>query len=268
MTIAAAEGTLVALSDDGVLEITLNRPEHGNSIRAETVPEFVRMLQAVAMEPAVHCVVLQGAGKHFNTGGDLQAYSKELAGGPESLQRSFQDRLENAGNLVKALLAIDRPVIARCRGVVAGAGLMFALCADWVIADDTAQFMFSHRRVGLSPDGGVSYLLPKVVGARKAAQLILGGALVGAEEGLSLGLVTQLVAGDQLDETVAKLAGGLARTPQLAMRTAKRLIYSAGDHDLVTHLEAERQGIVRCVGDPDFAEGVSAFMERRKPSFR
>lgn len=267
MTIEAAEGTLVALSE-GVLEITLNRPEHGNAIRAETVPDFVRMLYAVAAEPAIRCVVLQGAGKHFNTGGDLQAYSRELAGGSECLQRSFQNRLDNVGSLVKALLAIDRPVIARCRGVVAGAGLMFSLCADWVIADETAQFMFSHRRVGLSPDGGVSYLLPRAVGERKAAQLVLGAAIIGATEALELGLATQLVAEDQLDDTIAKLAGGLSRAPQMAIRTAKRLIYSAGHHDLATHLEAERQGIVQCVGHPDFAEGVTAFMERRKPNFR
>ena len=267
MTIIAAEETLVTLAENGVLQITLNRPEHGNSIRAETVPEFVRMFQAVAGDPAVRCVLLQGAGKHFNTGGDLQAYSQELVGGPENLQRSFQRRLENAGDLVTALLSIDRPVIARCRGVVAGAGLMFALSADWVIADETAEFMFSHRRVGLSPDGGVSFLLPRVVGARKAAQLILGAARVRADDALSLGLVTQLVGCNQLDDAVSALACELAGAPQLAMRTAKRLIYSADTQDLKTHLAAERQGIVKCVSHPDFAEGVRGFMERRKPRF-
>lgn len=267
MAITAAEGTLISL-DQGVLQITLNRPEHGNSVRAETVPDFVRMVREVAADPGVHSVVIQGAGKHFCTGGDLQAYSRELAGGPEGLQRNFQSRLENLSELVKVLLSVDRPVIARCRGVVAGAGLMFALCADWVISDETAQFMFSHRRAGLSPDGGVSYLLPRVVGPRKAAQLILGGAVVGAEEALQLGLVTQQVAADALDGAVTNLALSLAATPQLAMRTAKRLIYSAASHDLSTHLEAERQGIVQCVGHPDFAEGVTAFIERRKPNFR
>ncbi|SCW72016.1 2-(1,2-epoxy-1,2-dihydrophenyl)acetyl-CoA isomerase [Sphingobium faniae] len=266
MTVKAAEGTLVDLAN-GVLTITLNRPDHGNSIPADTVPDVVRMIRSAAATPEVRCVVFQGAGKHFCTGGDLRAYAQELAGGPEALQRSFTQRLDNVANLVKALVDLDRPVIARCKGVVAGAGLMFALSADWVIADDSAQFMFSHRRAGLSPDGGVSYLLPRIVGPRNAAQLVLGGQVVKAERALALGLVSQLVTAGDMDDAVAKLAGELATAPQHAMRTAKRLIYGAADRSLEDHLAAETQGIVESVGHPDFAEGVCAFLEKRPARF-
>ncbi|MGE4431526.1 MAG: enoyl-CoA hydratase/isomerase family protein [Sphingobium sp.] len=266
MTIKAAEGTLAELAD-GVLTITLNRPDHGNSIPAHTVPDVVRMIRSAAAAPQVRCVVFQGAGKHFCTGGDLRAYAQELTGGPEALQRSFTERLDNVAELVKALVGIDRPVIARCRGVVAGAGLMFALSADWVVADDSTQFMFSHRRAGLSPDGGVSYLLPRIVGPRIAAQLVLGGQIVKADRALELGLVTRISAPEDIDETVAKLARDLADAPQLAMRTAKRLIYGAAGHDLGDHLAAETQGIIETVSHPDFAEGVTAFLEKRPARF-
>jgi len=267
MTVHTAEGTLTDLVD-GVLTITLNRPDHGNSTPANTVPDVVRMIRSAGQSPEVRCIVLQGAGKHFCTGGDLRAYSEELPGGPEALQRSFEQRLNNVADLIKALTALDRPVIARCKGVVAGAGLMFALTADWVIADETAQFMFAHRRAGLSPDGGVSYFLPQIVGQRVAAQLILGGQLVKAERAKDLGLVTELVPGEKLDEEVNRLARELARAPQLAMRSAKRLIYSASAHSLEEHLAAETQGIIEAVGHPDFAEGVTAFLEKRPPRFR
>ncbi|MWV29289.1 enoyl-CoA hydratase/isomerase family protein [Aurantiacibacter rhizosphaerae] len=266
MTVQPAEGTLTELVN-GVLTISLNRPDHGNSIPANTVPDVVRMIRSAGQSPEVRCVVLQGVGKHFCTGGDLRAYSQELADGPEALQRSFKQRLDNVSDLIMALVALDRPVIARCRGVVAGAGLMFALTSDWVIADDSATFMFAHRRAGLSPDGGVSYFLPRIVGERTAAQLILGGQLVKADRAKELGLVTELVAADALDETVFRLAGELAGAPQLAMRTAKRLIYSSSADNLQAHLAAETQGIVEAVGHPDFAEGVTAFLEKRRPDF-
>lgn len=266
MAVHAAEGTLTQLID-GVLIITLNRPDHGNSIPANRVPDVVRMIRSAGQAPEVRCVVLQGAGKHFCTGGDLRAYSEELADGPQALQRSFERRLNNVADLLEALVALDRPVVARCRGVVAGAGLMFALIADWVIADDSAQFMFSHRRAGLSPDGGVSYLLPRIVGPRVAAQLVLGGQVLKAERAKELGLVTDLVASDALDDAVLRLAQDLARAPQLAVRNAKRLIYSAADHSLAEHLAAETQAIIESVGHPDFAEGVTAFLEKRPARF-
>ncbi|KXU33823.1 hypothetical protein A0J57_04060 [Sphingobium sp. 22B] len=252
---------------DGVLTLTFNRPEHGNAMPPASTPDLIALLEDAQNDPAIRALVVCGKGKHFTTGGDLAVFAKGVAEGPAALQADFTIRMASVKRLVQALLAFDRPVVAAVKGGVAGAGLLFSLAADIVIGDDTAFFLFAHQRMGLNPDAGVSWLLPRVIGVRPAKMLTLTAARVEAEEAQRLGLLSRIVAADMLDEEVGKLARRLARAPQHATRTAKRLLDQAAMTTLSDQLDAENAGVIQAVGDPDFAEGVTSFIEKRPPSF-
>lgn len=252
---------------DGVLTIVLNRPQARNAISGEMVPALTGIMERAQHDTAVRCVVVRGAGEHFTAGGDVAGFRKTLELDVSERQVEFHQRLDRAANMVLAFCDFDRPIIAACRGGIAGAGLMLTLTADLVLADDTATFVFAHQRMALVPDGGVSWLLPRVVGLRQAKRLLLTAAQVSGEEAVRLGLVTDLYPSDQLDAAVDKAARSFARAPQLAVRTAKRLLGESLAATAAHQLAAERDGIVACVGDADFGEAVTAFLEKRPARF-
>ncbi len=253
--------------NDGVLTLSFNRPHQGNSVPPESVPEMIGIFERAQNNPKVRCLVIRGEGKHFALGADINRFALGVAEGVDALQADFRTRMANAERLVRALAMFDRPIIAEVRGGVAGAGLLYPLVADFVIADTSCFFLFAHQRMALSPDGGVSWLLPRAVGVVRAKELLLSAARVEAEEALKLGLVSRLFEVEALSEEVGKLAGRMASAPQFAVRTAKRLVDAASSASLEDHLRAEGEGIVTAVGDPDFAEAVTSFVEKRKPDF-
>jgi len=184
---------------DGVLRLTFTRPEAGNAIPTEAVPGLKSLVQGINADPLVRAVLVRGEGANFSAGGDLKGFERGLSLSPEERRADFERRLAILGDLVAAFLTLEVPVVAACRGGIAGAGLMYALGADVVMVDDTAKFIFAQQRIGLTPDGGISHLLPRIVGLRRASQLILTGAVVGAAEALALGLVSRIVASADLD---------------------------------------------------------------------
>jgi 2-(1,2-epoxy-1,2-dihydrophenyl)acetyl-CoA isomerase len=252
---------------EGVATLSFDRPAAGNAISPEMVAGLTTFFEAARSDPGVRCIIVRGEGKHFSAGGDLAAFAQAIAFGPEALRAQFDTRLAAAGRLAKAVIDFDRPIVACVRGGVAGAGLLFVLAADLVVADESAFLLFSHQRVGLPPDCGVSWLLPRVVGSREASRLILTAARIEASEALRLGLVSRLVPSADLEPEVDKLAHRLAGAPQAAMRSAKVLLRRSSSTSLADQLDDERAGIVACVGDPDFTEGVQAFMEKRAAVF-
>ncbi len=253
--------------EDGLLTLTFNRPEFGNAIPSTAVPQLTVLFQTAQADLSVRCILVRGTGKVFSAGGDVASFARSLEQGTEARQADFRERLERLAALVEAVVAFDRPVVASVRGAAAGAGLLYPLAADVVIGDDSATFVFAHQRVGLSPDGGVSYLLPRLVGARTARMLLLTAAKVDAPEARELGLLNRIVAADALEAESLKLARRLASAPQKAVRHAKRLANAASDASLADQMRAETRAIVDCVGDPDFAEGVKAFIEKRPARF-
>lgn len=252
---------------NGVLTLSFNRPAQGNAISQESVPGMTDLFSSISSDPSVRVLLVRGEGAHFSAGGDVRSFARAIEQPVEARRTDFASRLNAVRAMVEAYLAVEVPVIAACQGAVAGAGLMFALGADYVIADETVNFLFSHQRVGLPPDGGVSLLLPRVVGHRRAAELILTAAKVGADEAHRLGLATRIVAASDLTAEASAQAKRFARAPAGAVRQAKALIAASGEQSATAQLKAERDAIVEAVGTPDFEEGVRAFIEKRQASF-
>ncbi|MEJ7926207.1 enoyl-CoA hydratase-related protein [Sphingobium sp. AN641] len=252
---------------DGVLTLSFNRPAQGNAIPQEAVPGLTELFASISSDPTVRVLLVRGEGAHFSAGGDVRSFARAIEQPVEARRSDFTSRLNAVRGMVEAYLSIEVPVIAACQGAVAGAGLMFALGADYVVADETVTFLFSHQRVGLPPDGGVSLLLPRVVGQRRAAELILTAARVGADEAFRIGLATRIVAASELASEAAAQAKRFARAPVGAVRQAKKLVASSGEQSAAAQLSAERDAIVEAVGTADFEEGVRAFIEKRQAVF-
>lgn len=262
-----APGFLAGLSE-GVLTLTLNRPEARNPFVAGMPAALARLFAEAQEDDAVRCLVVRGAGDHLSAGGDVAGFARSLAERTAAeRQAHFAERMQVAKRLALALAAFDRPVVVRCRGAAAGAGLMFPCVADLAIADETARFVFAYRRLALSPDGGVSWLLARAIGARAARRLMLTAAEVDAPEALRLGLVDRVVPAAELDAAVDRAAADFAAAPLASLRRIKRLANAVPGADYVDHLDAEAEALVAGVAEPDFAEGVAAFLERRRPRF-
>ncbi|MFK4793999.1 enoyl-CoA hydratase/isomerase family protein [Sphingobium sp. ZW T5_29] len=263
---APDESYLVELID-GVLRLSFNRPQYGNAIPKTTVPLLTELFLAAQADPAVRCILVRGEGKVFSAGGDVASFADSIKQDVATRQADFAHRLPLARKLVEAIVAFDRPIVASVRGAAAGAGLFYPLIADYAVGDDSAAFIFAHQRVGLSPDGGVTAVLPQVVGVRMARMLLMTAAKVDAAEAHRIGILHRIVDADALEDQAMKAARRLAQAPQRAVIAAKKLVNSAGGRSLAQTLDAETDGIVACVGDADFHEGVTAFLEKRAPVF-
>lgn len=251
----------------GLLRLTMNRPEQGNAMTSAMTPMLIEMFEAAGKSAAVRAIHIRGEGKNLSAGGDVPGFAKTLEMTVEDRQQEFRERIGRLGRLVQAVVDFPGPVLVEMRGGAAGAGLLFTLAADYVIGDETSLFVFAHQSLGLCPDGGVSALLPQAVGLRTARSLVMTGARVRAEEALRLGLLNRLVDAAALEEEAAKLAARLASAPQLAIRNAKQLINGSSGQSLSQQMDAETASVAECVGHDDFAEGVQAFLEKRKPHF-
>jgi 2-(1,2-epoxy-1,2-dihydrophenyl)acetyl-CoA isomerase len=257
----------IAEIEGGLLRLTLNRPEQSNAMTTAMTAMLIGLFEAAQASPDVRAIHIRGEGRNFSAGGDVPGFAKTLELSVGDRQEEFRGRVGRLGRLVQAVVNFPGPVLVEMRGAAAGAGLLFALAADYVIGDETSLFVFAHQSLGLCPDGGVSMLLPQVVGLRGARALVLTGARVKADEALRIGLLNRLVEAGALEEEAAKLAARLARAPQVAVRSAKRLIRGSPGHGLADQMDAETAAIAECVADGDFAEGVNAFLEKRSPDF-
>jgi 2-(1,2-epoxy-1,2-dihydrophenyl)acetyl-CoA isomerase len=257
---------LVEISE-GVLTLSFNRPEFGNALPSRNIPLLADLFREAQASPQVRSILIRGEGKVFSAGGDVAGFKRSLEQGKAERAEDFDRRLRVAGELAKAVWAFDGGMVTAVRGAAAGAGLFYPLMADYAIADPSAAFVFAHQRVGLTPDAGLTTVLPQVVGVRMARSLLLTAAKLDAEEALRLGMVNEIVPAEQLDAKALKIAKRFAEAPQLACRTAKAMINATPNSTVEEMLDAERAGIVSCVRDDDFDEGVRAFLEKRQAAF-
>lgn len=259
----AFETLRYACSDEGVARITLCRPEAMNALSVPMMEELIRLLGQVGRDDRVRAVILTGEGRAFCAGGDLQEMKLGHGG-----SRDFHQYMELAGALTVALAELPKPVIAAVNGAATGAGMNMALAADIAIAADTAKFSEIFGNVGLCPDVGGTYLLPRVVGRAKAKELVFTYRMVSAQEALELGIVSQVVPPEELDGAATELARRIARGPTFAFALGKKMIDRSFETDLRSALDAESMAQALAGASADHAEGVAAFFEKRKPRFQ
>jgi 2-(1,2-epoxy-1,2-dihydrophenyl)acetyl-CoA isomerase len=248
---------------DGVATVRLNEPASMNALTAVMAKDLDDIVRELSENSSVRCLVLTGTGRGFCAGGDVQSFY-ENRDDPDEVMAAILDGLHGA---VERLLDAPFPTIAAINGVVAGAGMGVALATDLAIAVDSAVFTMAYTGIGVSPDGSSTYFLPRLVGTRRAMEMILTNSRVSAEEAVRLGLVNQAVPEEEFERAVAKLAAKLSNGPTLAYVRARKLIRSSLPNDPVAQMEAEAANIMAAASTKDFYEGVSAFMEKRPPTF-
>lgn len=253
---------------DGVAEITLERPDVLNALDAELIDQISQAAAQAATDDAVRAVILTGAGKGFCAGADLKWLLKQTGAepGPE-LQGKFWSIAGRLHDGIASLKRMRKPVIAAVNGPAAGAGVGYALACDMVWASSEASFRLAYTGIGLAPDGGTTGLVTRLVGEKRAFELFYTAAKLPAEEAERIGLVTRVLPPERLLPEVRDMAAQLARGPALAFGLAKSLINEAMREGLETQMEREREAISRTAGSQDFAEGVKAFLEKRPPRF-
>lgn len=247
--------------DQGVLTITLNRPDVLNAINKRMTDELLDAFKTAERESAVRCIVLTGAGRAFSSGEDLKARQAE---GNSDFGSTLKQRYNP---IILKMRNIEKPVIGSLNGVAAGAGCSLALACDLRVASEKARLIEVFVRVGLVPDSGSSFLLPRLVGLGKALEMAFLGDEVDADEALSIGLVNKVVPSEELEGATRELALRLAKGPTKAIGLAKRAINRALTMDLDQVLEYEVFAQEAAGASADHKEGIAAFAEKRPANF-
>jgi 2-(1,2-epoxy-1,2-dihydrophenyl)acetyl-CoA isomerase len=222
---------------------------------------------ALAADGTVRVVVLRGAGRHFMAGGDIREFGRSLDLPAAERVASFRRLIDGVHATIETLARMPQPIIAGVQGAVAGFGLSLANACDLVIAADDAYFASAYLQLGVTPDGGGTFWLPRIAGSRKAAEMMMLGERFDAKTGLDIGIVNRVVAGADLESTLRDVAQRIAASPRMAMSNLKRLLRESPQRTLAAQLAAEADSFSRCTGDDDFVEGVRAFLEKRPPRF-
>jgi 2-(1,2-epoxy-1,2-dihydrophenyl)acetyl-CoA isomerase len=250
---------------NGVCTIALNRPDVLNAFNDQLTTELHEALKNAEKDANVRVIVITGAGRAFSSGQDLGDLKTRYV--PGYVPELGDDLRRRYNPIIKRIREMDKPVIAAVNGVAAGAGCSLALACDMRIASDQASFIEVFINVGLIPDSGSTFMLPRLVGLGKAMELCMTGSKVDAAEALRLGLVNQVVPAAEMNEAVAKLAQRLASLPARAIALTKRLLNKSLHHSLDQQLEAEAYDQETAGKTADHHEGVMAFLEKRKPTF-
>jgi 2-(1,2-epoxy-1,2-dihydrophenyl)acetyl-CoA isomerase len=252
------------IDDGGITTITLNRPEKLNALAGHMRRDLAEALEAAGSDRNVHVVVITGGGRAFCSGGDVAAMA-ELIDRQDA--EEFSRLLGSARRVVTSIRQMTKPVIACINGPAFGAGFNLALACDLRIASSDATFSQSFAKVGLHPDWGGTYFLPRLVTPNKACEMFFLGDSITAEEAKQLGLLNFVVAPSELDAETRKLAERLRAAPAIAIAAAKQAVYMSHSAELEEMLRYETEAQMRCFDSDDCAEGVRAFLEKRPPKF-
>jgi 2-(1,2-epoxy-1,2-dihydrophenyl)acetyl-CoA isomerase len=254
---------LLVTLENGIKRITFNRPEKKNPVDHETF-ELFRQAFADCSGDGTRVVILSGAGDAFSSGADLSSFGKTNPA-EYDVTKSLREVTNPA---ILAMRELPIPIIARVHGVAAGIGCNYALAADIIIASDKASFGELFIRIGLMPDGGGTFFLPRLTGYHKAFELMALGEVISAEEAFQLGMVNRVVPVQQLDATVDQLAERLLQMAPISLAKIKAALNHSAHTDLAGALEFEAVNQAACFHSQDFIEGVTAFLQKRKPVFK
>lgn len=248
--------------ENGVASLSLNRPEKFNSFNREMALRFQELLDQCESDDEVRCIYITGTGKAFCAGQDLSE-ATDPAGPPlEQIVR------EHYNPIIMRLRNIEKPIVAAVNGVAAGAGANIALACDVVLATQSASFIQAFSKIALIPDSGGTYFLPRLVGMQKALALAMLGDKVSAAEADAMGMIYKSFPDEQFEAETRKIANTLAQMPTKGLGLTKRLFNTSYNHTLVQQLDMEKDLQVEAGATADFKEGVTAFLEKRKPVFK
>ena len=267
--ISSPNETVLVDVRDAVCWISFNRPKSLNAISPELVTALDHIISAIKDRDDIRCVVLQGAGDHFMAGGDVKSFKVMLDSEPDVTARrhEFERLLHNVHEVIFKMRNLSQPIVALVNGAVAGAGVSLMLACDLVIAADNAFFTLAYCHLGVSPDGGSTYHLPRMVGMKRAFQIALLGDRFDAETAEKWGLINWVFAASDVQAEAGKIIERLANGPTYAHGHAKSLLNASLSNSIDVQLDKEITGFVNCTTTADFDEGVSAFVEKRKPKF-
>ena len=258
---------LLVTHESGVTTLTMNRPDSRNALSMEMRAELNKVFHELELDDTVRCIVLEGAGSHFMAGGDLKGMYEELGKTPAEKKQHFVQRIHNLHPIMFAMRRMPKPIVAKVRGAAAGAGVSMALACDLVIASEDAFFTLAYVNIGTTPDGSSTFHLPRSMTIKQAMEMTLLGDRITAERAREMGFVNFVVPNDELDAETDKLAARFAAGPTFVYGQAKRLLYRSDTSQWESQLQAEAEAFAACASREDFAEGVTAFLEKRKAVF-
>ena len=253
--------------ENGVASVTLNRPDVLNALNAEMAAALFETVSRLETDHTVRCVVITGAGGHFMAGGDIKFFRQWLDSDPNRDRKDFDELFDNVHGTIRVLRQMEKPVVASVRGAAAGFGVSLMAACDLSLVAENAVLTLAYCHLGASPDGGSTYYLPRMVGVKRAMELALLGEKFDAHRALEMGLATRVVAEAELERATSALAAHLSAGPVRAYANTKRLINASLHTEFNQQLDAEQESFIECAMTPDFAEGVTAFCEKRKPRF-
>jgi enoyl-CoA hydratase len=246
--------------EDGALWLTLNRPDVFNALSAEMAVDIARLTEAATGRDDVRVVVLTGTGPAFSAGADIS--------GANAHENFDVGALDAANRIIRAIVSLDKPVVTAVNGVAAGVGCSAALAADIIVAAESASFLLAFARIGLMPDGGATATVAASIGRARAMRMALLAEPLTGREAYDAGLVTHVATDEEFPAVVEKIVRRLAGGPPLAFAASKKAINAATLGQLEAALERERAGQTLLLRTDDVAEGMRAFGERRRPTFR
>jgi 2-(1,2-epoxy-1,2-dihydrophenyl)acetyl-CoA isomerase len=250
---------------DSVCVLTLNRPDRLNALTVEVAKDFKAAI-AEAIERGARAIVLTGAGRAFSAGGDLREM-QEIAKKDGRAEAFFDEPLRLLNESIVLIRETPVPFIAAVNGVASGGGCNLALACDLVIAAESARFKHAFIKIGLTPDCGGTFMLPRLVGWKRATELLFTGELVSAKAAAEMGMINSVSPDDELMSRAMAMADKLAQAPTAAIAEIKKLLEASATNDLRSHLDLERETQIESGKTKDFVEGVSAFLEKRPPRF-
>ena len=251
---------------DGIAIATFNRPAVLNAFRQATLREFISILDDVKVDNTVRVLIITGNGRAFSAGIDLKEMASSTSD-DRSLKQEY-DELQAIQDVTRRMVHLPKIIIAAVNGIAVGIGVETALASDIRIAADKATFAFTEVKRALFETNGVMYLLPRLVGLGRAMQMLLTGEIIPAQHALNAGLLTQVVAQEQLMEYAINMAYTIASNAPLSVRLVKQTMQQTYDLDLEAVLQLEVDGMMQCLRSEDLVEGFNAFLEKRSPVYK
>ncbi len=246
---------------DGVGKITLNRPEKFHSVIRELALELQEVLDKCQKDDNIRAVLITAQGKAFCAGQDL---AEATAPNAPNITRIIQ---EHYNPIIRKIRNLEKPVIAAVNGIAAGAGASIALCCDIVVAKESATFIQAFSKIGLIPDSGATYFLPRLIGMQRSAAIMMTADTITAKEAVKMGMIYKSIAEDEFENESWRLVSELAAMPTKGIALTKRLLNASYENNLEEQLKMEENFQNIAAETEDFQEGVNAFLEKRKPNF-